>query len=155
MWGFESSIPSQTPAHSSSGPGHLPLKEEIRGSSPLCATVTQPGVFVQWSGYSAFTRATTVRVCYTPHDIWKHNGRLAQLDRAPRLQRGCSGFESLAVHHYLKGRSQIRVAGVVCKTAASWTLVGSNPTRPTRPMLSSLVVERHSVKVRVAGSSPA
>ena len=25
-------------AHSSSGPGHLPLKEEIRGSNPLCAT---------------------------------------------------------------------------------------------------------------------
>ena len=38
MWGFESSIPSQPVAHSSSGPGHLPLKEEIRGSNPLCAS---------------------------------------------------------------------------------------------------------------------
>jgi hypothetical protein len=25
-------------AHSSSGPGHRPLKAEIRGSNPLCAT---------------------------------------------------------------------------------------------------------------------
>src|SRR3990172_8439513 len=37
MWGFESSIPSQT-AHSSSGPGHRPLKAEIAGSNPACAT---------------------------------------------------------------------------------------------------------------------
>jgi hypothetical protein len=40
MWGFESSIPSQTSAHSSSGPGHLPLKEEIGGSNPPCAIQT-------------------------------------------------------------------------------------------------------------------
>lgn len=37
MWGFESSIPSHSRAHSSSGPGHLPLKEEIGGSNPPCA----------------------------------------------------------------------------------------------------------------------
>jgi MFS family permease len=37
MWGFESSIPSHA-AHSSSGPGRRPLKAEIRGSNPLCAT---------------------------------------------------------------------------------------------------------------------
>src|SRR5437762_6873062 len=37
MWGFESSIPSQM-AHSSSGPGHRPLKAEIAGSNPACAT---------------------------------------------------------------------------------------------------------------------
>src|SRR5215212_6541786 len=32
----------------------------------------------------------------TPHQT--NRGRLAQLDRAPLLQRGCSGFESLAVY---------------------------------------------------------
>ena len=37
MWGFESSIPSRV-AHSSSGLGRRPLKAEIRGSNPLCAT---------------------------------------------------------------------------------------------------------------------
>src|SRR5262245_45498635 len=29
-------------AHSSSGLGHIPLKDEIRGSNPLCATPTAP-----------------------------------------------------------------------------------------------------------------
>ena len=29
-------------AHSSRGQGHLPLKEEIRGSNPLCATIYRP-----------------------------------------------------------------------------------------------------------------
>ena len=33
--------PQPIPAHSSSGPGHLPLKEEIRGSNPLCAISTE------------------------------------------------------------------------------------------------------------------
>ena len=37
MWGFESSIPSHM-AHSSSGPGHRPLKAENAGSNPACAT---------------------------------------------------------------------------------------------------------------------
>src|SRR5579883_1074970 len=50
MWGFESSIPSHTPAHSSSGPGHLPLKEEIRGSNPLCATCSRP-----WAPFGALS----------------------------------------------------------------------------------------------------
>lgn len=37
---FESWIPSHSyAAHSSSGPGHLPLKEEITGSNPVCATI--------------------------------------------------------------------------------------------------------------------
>lgn len=36
---FESWIPSHLTAHSSSGLGHLPLKEEITGSNPVCATI--------------------------------------------------------------------------------------------------------------------
>ncbi len=31
-----------TPAHSSRGLGHFPLKEEIMGSNPICATI-RPG----------------------------------------------------------------------------------------------------------------
>ena len=31
-------MPAVDVAHSSSGPGHRPLKAEIRGSNPLCAT---------------------------------------------------------------------------------------------------------------------
>jgi hypothetical protein len=41
MWGFESSVPSHPlvfVAHSSSGLGHRPLKAEIAGSNPACAT---------------------------------------------------------------------------------------------------------------------
>ena len=46
------------PAHSSSGPGHRPLKAEIRGSNPLCATKTViettpdhcPGLFLVTNG---------------------------------------------------------------------------------------------------------
>ena len=32
-------------------------------------------------------------------------GRLAQLVRAPALQAGCRGFESLTAHHYFPKRS--------------------------------------------------
>ena len=55
MWGFESSIPSHL-AHSSSGPGHRPLKAEIAGSNPACATTMlqarapRPGFAVPFGG---------------------------------------------------------------------------------------------------------
>ena len=32
-------VPQPSMAHSSRGLGHLPLKEEITGSNPVCATI--------------------------------------------------------------------------------------------------------------------
>jgi hypothetical protein len=70
-------------------------------------------------------RRSGVRLPYAP-PTWT----ASSIGRAPLLQRGSSGFESLAVHQVsFVGRSRIRVAGAVCKTVA-FTRVGSNPTRP-------------------------
>ena len=36
---FDNQLPFLQAAHSSSGLGHLPLKEETTGSNPVCATI--------------------------------------------------------------------------------------------------------------------
>src|ERR1700686_3407259 len=49
-----------------------------------------------------------LRHCIPPpppiHLEESHQGRLAQLVRAPRLHRGCRGFESLTAHQHLLRR---------------------------------------------------
>lgn len=50
-------------------------------------------------------------------------GRLAQLARAPRLHRGCQGFESLIAHR-IKSHDSLKSREIflLCVLAGSWDL---------------------------------
>src|SRR5438067_12035719 len=90
-------------AHSSRGLRRHTLNVETRGSSPLCATGHEALWGVRLAartlGFHPNSRSSTLLHPTRLHrKLIKHNGRLAQLDRAPLSQGGSSGFESLAVH---------------------------------------------------------
>ena len=77
--------------------------------------------------------------------VLNHWGRLAQLVRAPALQAGCRGFESLAAHHRLMVLpfSQDFACGLGRPQSGS----SSSPSLPTIALWSFL-----SVRISPAGS---
>ena len=90
-------------AHSSSGLGHRPLKAEIRGSNPLCAT----------------TRLCKMLRCGTPCScagFWFFALRVTLLNRV-RLQRSCDRGLRLVISR---------------KAGSAWTRMDGEPQRDRR-----------------------
>jgi hypothetical protein len=101
-------------AHSSSGQGCQVLSLETGGSNPPCAAPWGVRLAVRMADFHSADQGFESP---TPHnadmDVWTH-GRLAQLDRAPLLQRGSSGFESLAVHQLVASGSEPDTGSRAC-----------------------------------------
>ena len=64
-------------AHSSRGLGHLPLKEEITGSNPVCATISLPLPLFEGKLGSAMT--TGVGGVALKRAEWDNNEGLSEL----------------------------------------------------------------------------
>src|SRR5688572_10153107 len=79
-------------AHSSRWSRRHALTVEMKGSSPLCATMLIRGVRLAVQDSCLSHSRSEVQILYTPPRT------ASSIGRAPLLQRGSSGFESLAVH---------------------------------------------------------
>jgi hypothetical protein len=107
----------------------LSEKQEVTGSSPVSGTITQP-----WS-----TRA------------------ISSVGRAPRLHRGCRGFESLIAHQQtLLVPKQIaqhgRLAQLVEHLAYTEGVGGSSPSSPTTTPARFAKISKCAIITHVCGS---
>ena len=74
----------------------LSISDMVKLRTVKCTDVASSNVCKITSHYSKFKQRKLIENQKRTH----LNGALAQLARAPALQAGCQGFESLMLHHY-------------------------------------------------------